>query len=103
MRMVTVVAVAGAILAQSFAVQISMAAGVGATCGGLAGVSCDAGLWCENSPGTCGGKDLQGKCAKVPEVCTEQFLPVCGCDGKTYGNDCQRASARAQKAHDGKC
>jgi hypothetical protein len=30
-------------------------------------------------------------------------MPVCGCAGKTYGNDCERRRAKAQKSHDGGC
>jgi hypothetical protein len=39
----------------------------------------------------------------LPSSCSPTFSPVCGCDGRTYGNDCQRQIARIQKDHDGAC
>jgi hypothetical protein len=29
--------------------------------------------------------------------------PVCGCDKKTYNNDCERLRAKVQKSSDGGC
>jgi hypothetical protein len=49
------------------------------------------------------GADAAGQCAQAPEVCTQDYNPVCGCDGKTYGNDCVRKAAKAQLDHLGEC
>jgi hypothetical protein len=80
------------------------AAALGETCDGIAAIQCDEGLWCEHPAGQCKVADGAGICAKEPgAVCTADYLPVCGCDGKTYGNDCERKRAKAQLDHVGEC
>jgi hypothetical protein len=67
------------------------------------GITCGKGEFCQRPTGTCFFADLEGNCAKVPRFCIEIFMPVCGCDNKTYGNDCERMAHRVSMAHDGKC
>jgi hypothetical protein len=76
---------------------------VGAMCGGIAGLRCRSGLFCDPTAGQCGLADGGGTCQAVPIGCTKIFAPVCGCDGTTYGNDCLRQSAKAAKKSDGAC
>lgn len=72
-------------------------------CGGIAGLPCPTGQVCELPAGECQTADLQGECVERPEVCTTDYVPVCGCDGVTYSNDCNRLMAGVQKDHDGEC
>jgi hypothetical protein len=77
--------------------------GAGATCGGIAALSCTDGFFCLYPHGTCGTADSTGNCAARPEMCPDIFQPVCGCDGHDYPNPCEAHRAGISVAHRGRC
>ncbi|MBI3770148.1 MAG: hypothetical protein HY271_16875 [Deltaproteobacteria bacterium] len=74
-------------------------------CGGLLGIQCSDGQFCDFPSGTCGSGDITGTCTTVPDPCDCPAAadPVCGCDSFTYTNDCQRVCAGASLDHTGSC
>src|SRR6187401_1700706 len=74
------------------------------------GVQCDssaecaAGTFCNfGLVGACGAEGEKGTCDPIQAACTQDFTPVCGCDGMTYANACMANAASVSVASLGEC
>lgn len=76
----------------------------GEACGGMMGLTCAEPLFCQTSiEAQCGAADQMGVCRTRPEMCTKDYRPVCGCDGKTHPNECSAHSVGVSAATEGPC
>jgi hypothetical protein len=79
-------------------------AATGAACAGIIGTQCAAATdFCKLPQGQCNFPDAGGTCTTRPQVCTRDWRPVCGCDGKTYGNRCAADAAGVSVQAAGEC
>jgi hypothetical protein len=63
-------------------------------CGGPDKITCNSALYCQLPAGQCSAPDVAGTCVKAPDFCMRVSRPVCGCNGKTYQNECDARHAR---------
>jgi hypothetical protein len=73
---------------------------LGSACNRTYDGGCGRRAFCECTPGLCG---IDGRCRLRPQYCTRERRPVCGCNGRTYPNDCTRKLADVCKLRDGPC
>lgn len=73
-------------------------------CGARAGATCTDDEYCAYVTGDlCGAADAEATCRPRPAACIAMDAPVCGCDGKTYGNACEAAKAGTGTSSEGAC
>ncbi len=66
--------------------------GSGIVCGARAGNTCSASEYCAYTVGQmCGAADDSATCQPRPSACDDIYMPVCGCDNKTYPSSCDAA------------
>ncbi len=92
--------------AGSFGVSIDYIGECIPVCGGALGTGCAATEFCVLPVGSCDSPSTTGICTFNDSnnvSCLTVVDPVCGCDGNTYGNDCEALLASVNIDHTGEC
>jgi hypothetical protein len=88
----------------TISVSLDIEAAPPIACGTRGTGPCPSGMFCSYSSGQqCGRTDAAGACTVPTQICPALYLPVCGCDGHTYGNSCEASRASVGVDHEGAC
>jgi hypothetical protein len=93
----------GCILGCALGFSGANAANLDEACGGPTHITCNSALYCQVAAGQCSAPDAAGTCVKAPDFCMRVSRPVCGCNGKTYANECDARHAKAAIDTSGAC
>ncbi|WP_300165461.1 Kazal-type serine protease inhibitor family protein [Bradyrhizobium sp.] len=85
------------------AASAAVIANLDEACGGPDKITCNSALYCQLPAGQCSAPDAAGTCVKAPDFCMRVSRPVCGCNGKTYLNECEARHAKMAIDHTGAC